>query len=904
MASKTYYVGYRTGTSGVLTNVVKRLDWALGNPVTPWIDLSSNFFATCGAGSLLRDVKTLPNDPNYVFVCGTAKSGSPFKGIAYSTDAGATWVLPGITPSTTDPTIGGFNTFYELSIVEYVSGGNTYVKVYVCGDIGSQSSLPVCGVYVWDSFVSAQPAFVQCPTVPGLTGDSVTSIHFKTNLEGVIGLGTGVGTSIARVMKTNDGGATWLPTTSLGLSNNIAPKYRQEGVFRDGNLIIAANRSTILKSTDGGTSWTQVYCWSGNVCNFSNTPVANGRHLTWNIDINGTRKFWATGENNEIVYSTDNGTTWQVLNSHIYTASTPYPKWNAAHFYTPSNGFIGSIGDVNYLNGQNIKIYQVAGITESISESETSDSESNIWISAIWTNYELPQCYRLEDCEGVANDIYTSTDMSQYVGTVVTNISIGNALSLGCWKVFDKEPCGNNQSVQIGLSGVQVFYGANACKNCALGCFKLIECEAPYTETIVFAADDLNFEQYVYQTIQSDFCPGKCLYVVKSESCDNAVEFPSDVAITAFKNCFECRGIPPSEDLHPRRIKPGFYTPGCPPDYTVKTSCMYGEQVYDEMVAKRYGITICCDHDIDKWDVKMQLLQLKALYDECLCISAATTSCPCTEPCNVAGVATAYITQVPVDPEPPCAPPTRSNVTFEPVVVCYKITYTDSTEPPTFAFTYVREIVMYDMSSLSYTTAYNITSLITVPVTSPLFPEQMVAAIQSLGYECSGVYVDERDIYIFGINGYINSLTVLDINGDEPPASPYQLLSEVTECFDPLPYGDCYSVFYGFGASANTEYMLSLTLNDGQDTTSYYTLPLSIDIGSAANPTAIAAYINGIPGYSVDSVTVTNIGPFVFRMELIHFTGGYPVAIYPNLPTLPFPPLPGYYFKHSECLLG
>lgn len=896
MPSKTYYVGFRT-VSGPPSNVIKRLD----DLTTPWVDLESNYFNTCGEKSALRDVKTLPNDPNYVFVCGTSKSGTPFKGIAYSTDAGVTWILPGITP---DPSaISGFNTFHEISTVEYVSGGNTYVKVYVCGDIGQDNlSVLAGGVYVWDSQVSAQPAFVQSPSIPGLDGDHVTAIHFKTELEGVIGLGTGVGASIARVMKTNDGGTTWLPTTTLALTNNVANKHRQVGIFRDGNFIVAANQSTILKSTDGGSTWTQVYCWGGNVCDFSGIPVRNGRHLTWNIDTNGTRKFWATGENNEIVVSTDDGSTWSVFNGHSYTSiapPAPWIRWNAAHFYFPSDGFIGGAGATGLENDQNINVWKVVGPSEIISITDQTYAETNIVISAIWTNYQPPVCYRLEDCAGVENDVYTQTDLSQYVGNVITNFILGDGLSLTCWEVFDQELCGQNDIIPLGLTNVEVYTGQNPCAQCAGGCYKLIECEAPYTETVIFAPPSLNFEQYIYQTIQSDFCPSKCLYVVQAESCDNAIEFPSDVEVTAFRNCFECRGVPPPQDLHPRRIKPGFYTPGCPPEYTVKTSCRYGEQVYDEMVAKRYGITICCDHDIDKWDIKMQLLQLKAIYDECLCVSAATISCPCTEPCNVAGVATAYITEVPVDPEPPCAPATQSNVTLEPVGLCYQVSFKDSSGAPLFAFTFVREITIYGDT-------YNITSLITVPVTSPLFPAQMVAAIQSLGYQCSGVYVSPEPgtyVYIFGIDGYVTSLTLQDINGDDPASAPYEGLAEAIDCFDPLPYEDCYSVDYGFSSFAGmTNYMASLTLNNGTSDTTYNSLPLSINIGAFPNPLAVAAYINGIPGYSVGSVIITNIGPFAFRMQLINLTGGYPVAVYPSIAALPFPPAPGYYFKYAECL--
>lgn len=109
---------------------------------------------------------------------------------------------------------------------------------------------------------------------------------------------------------------------------------------------------------------------------------------------------------------------------------------------------------------------------------------------------------------------------------------------------------------------------------------------------------------------------------------------PSVDIIDTFVTCEECLPQPPPPipfTLHPRKVKPGYDTPGCDPEYTQKISCTFGEQVYDEMVALRYGVTICCDHDIQKWNIKKQLLDLRAIYDPSLCknvIPPCPAACP------------------------------------------------------------------------------------------------------------------------------------------------------------------------------------------------------------------------------------------------------------------------------------
>lgn len=95
-----------------------------------------------------------------------------------------------------------------------------------------------------------------------------------------------------------------------------------------------------------------------------------------------------------------------------------------------------------------------------------------------------------------------------------------------------------------------------------------------------------------------------------------------DDCLGAVINCEECLPDPPEPTpftLHTRKVKPGYDTKGCPPEYTEKVLCNYAEQAFDEMAKARYGIKICCEKDFDYWDIKKQILELKALYDEDIC---------------------------------------------------------------------------------------------------------------------------------------------------------------------------------------------------------------------------------------------------------------------------------------------
>lgn len=168
------------------------------------------------------------------------------------------------------------------------------------------------------------------------------------------------------------------------------------------------------------------------------------------------------------------------------------------------------------------------------------------------------------------------------------------------------------------------------CEDCLRVCYLLTSCSAGIDPVVV--CNDL--ADYIGLVIKIESCGDICWQVEVSSTCDSDLKFSG--AITTYSNCVDCLPpvppTPPPFDLHLRKIKPGYDSPNsCVTlEYLEKVNCTFAEQVYNAMLIPRYGITVCCDEDIDKWDIKKQLLDLTLLKDPGLCKS---TLCDCPPPC-------------------------------------------------------------------------------------------------------------------------------------------------------------------------------------------------------------------------------------------------------------------------------
>lgn len=599
----------------------------------------------------LYDVMTDPTDREKVWVVGLgpaisnyaqAKEGvstsaapvyQPFQGIAYSTTGGLAptgpgqaWYTPGLPAS-----LGAGSAIRE------VWATSTSV-VYACATRGR--------VLKSTNANSLSPSFAFTTQIitPGsstTTTENCWSIHFPTANQGAVGL-------VNNIYYTADGGTTWTHADPGGLIA-LGAQYIG-GIYYDpiGNFIVAVSYKYIVRwefdVPSNSYKFKTKHCWgiqqSQNCTTTTPDPAGSGLHLTWHVDYAGNLHMWATGANDQVVYSADKGVTWTTYNNHWFKPDVVignpvfYPDYLAAHFYKSTEGFLG-----NNLGGTSTILKTVNNVET------TSLTDSNAkFLGAIWTVYTPDRTYRLDDCEGVYQTIYTqSTSVAQYAGTgqaiYQPSITLPNGTTqkpAKCFTVSVSTPVQNLSTVVLDTNPcVSV-----DCTACLPVCYVLTNCnDANDVRNIKITGCNPNasaLEAGIYQTISSpDYCGGACFKlepcVCGPQGCDEPYDnFPTDlIQIDTYTTCNQCNGLPQELNLRPRSVKPGFYTPGCPPDYTVKTSCMYAEQVYDEMVAVRYGITICCDHDVDRWDIKMQLLQLAAIYDPDLCNPPTPPVDPC-----------------------------------------------------------------------------------------------------------------------------------------------------------------------------------------------------------------------------------------------------------------------------------
>ena len=110
-------------------------------------------------------------------------------------------------------------------------------------------------------------------------------------------------------------------------------------------------------------------------------------------------------------------------------------------------------------------------------------------------------------------------------------------------------------------------------------------------------------------------------------------------------------------EIVPRLGEPGFSTKNCDPKKVIDVKCKFADSVYAQFKRARYGIDTCCEYDLDKIDIKNQLIDLGELYDPELCVSG--TPLPddcCLQPCNA-------VAELFINLAVPCPAPTGPVIT-------------------------------------------------------------------------------------------------------------------------------------------------------------------------------------------------------------------------------------------------
>ena len=278
---------------------------------------------------------------------------------------------------------------------------------------------------------------------------------------------------------------------------------------------------------------------------------------------------------------------------------------------------------------------------------ETDDCTGSApWVGTIGEVFEdcpscVGLCYLLTDCEGILDSIQTSTNLSAYLGDIIQidncdtcwSVDILSPISTCCWDLpvlvtISREIIINGLGYLIPTPGNALTY----LNSLNLGVFTVTNINPELNRLCVTGNE--TYGDVTLTGIQQS--------VIISPTCNTAYPACTDSTciglVTAnFATCEECNPppLPTPFELHVRKVKPGYDTPGCSPEYTEKVLCTFAEGVFDQMAVKRYGITVCCDIDVDKWDIKRQLLELSAIYDPSLCVCLLPVPVPVCYPIEV-----------------------------------------------------------------------------------------------------------------------------------------------------------------------------------------------------------------------------------------------------------------------------
>jgi hypothetical protein len=230
----------------------------------------------------------------------------------------------------------------------------------------------------------------------------------------------------------------------------------------------------------------------------------------------------------------------------------------------------------------------------------------------------LPR-YILEDCLGIADPIITQTNLSAYIGSVITLETCPDI----CWTVSETD-------ITTLSSDVYIDQEFASCPLCLAN--TLPSTCVTFTNT---TSKEENFDVVTYEGVVTKYTVGANSTLPKS--CLISWNVPVGIVVTEYGDC--TNGVCPTPVPQPKRkVTPGYNTPACTAEYYEKVECTFSEWMYKDVLEKRYGISNCCPADLMRWEIKHEMLMLDALINpdytcvppvNCGCSQPSTCNCSC-----------------------------------------------------------------------------------------------------------------------------------------------------------------------------------------------------------------------------------------------------------------------------------
>lgn len=207
----------------------------------------------------------------------------------------------------------------------------------------------------------------------------------------------------------------------------------------------------------------------------------------------------------------------------------------------------------------------------------------------------LPR-YKLLDCEGIRPDIYTTTNLSGYLSSIVKI-------------TFYPETCWSVETTTINSSDDLVIIASefSTCDECTINtvCFcSAITNNSTTTQSFQFEDCDNNIQTITVNanTLSREYCILRWIY-------PTGWNLPK-----IYSNNGACINGKCPSGLSFRSIRPGYNSPACSEQYYEKIACRYADILYKDVISKRYGIAPACEQDdIYRLHIKFQLLEMQAI---------------------------------------------------------------------------------------------------------------------------------------------------------------------------------------------------------------------------------------------------------------------------------------------------
>lgn len=231
---------------------------------------------------------------------------------------------------------------------------------------------------------------------------------------------------------------------------------------------------------------------------------------------------------------------------------------------------------------------------------------------------KLVTTYELINCNDESQIVYADNiELDSLVGSY---ISI-NEFPDDCWYV-------QVANSFVPATPITIINSFISCEDCTQQYYILEDCNIDNPELPIITGT--NLQAYVGQVITLSSCPDICWQV---SSTDNTLGAQPVLlsGIQSFATCEDCAQpapTPVTPTYKYKSITPGYNTPGCSAEKFEQYSCNFSESMYRQVMVEAYGITPCCGEDDIKFEIKYELIKLKAITDpDYNCLPSTTCEC-------------------------------------------------------------------------------------------------------------------------------------------------------------------------------------------------------------------------------------------------------------------------------------